>query len=112
MLDYLYSTKDLVISFTAYSSTNVDVYLKATSFSLHAYSDALFADAKDRTSTSSYLFKFVGGTICHRLSKQKLVTTLTIQAEYVVSGVREQGEALRRTACTIYTVPHTMINVH
>jgi hypothetical protein len=25
---------------------------------------------------------------------------------------REQGKALRDTACTIYTVPHTMINVY
>jgi hypothetical protein len=26
--------------------------------------------------------------------------------------VREQGEALRQIACTIYTVPHTMIDVN
>jgi hypothetical protein len=83
VLNYLYSTKDLVISFTTYSSTTVDVYLKALSFSLHAYSDALFADAKDCKSTSSYLFKFVGSIICYCLSKQKLVTTLTTKAEYV-----------------------------
>jgi hypothetical protein len=25
---------------------------------------------------------------------------------------RERGEALRGTACTIYTVPQTMINIH
>jgi len=83
VLDYLYSTKDLVMSFTAHSSTNVDVYSKATSFDLHAYSDASFADAEDRKSTSGYLFKFAGGTICHRSSKQKLVTTSTTEAEYV-----------------------------
>jgi hypothetical protein len=83
VLDYLYSTKDLVISFTAHSSTTVDVYLKATSFGLHAYSDTLFADAEDRKSTSGYLFKFAGSTICHCLSKQKLVTTSTSEAEYV-----------------------------
>jgi hypothetical protein len=83
VLDYLYSTKDLVISFTAYSSTTVDVYLKALSFSLYAYSDALFTDAKDCKSTSSYLFKFASSTICYRSTKQKLVTTLTTKAEYV-----------------------------
>jgi hypothetical protein len=83
VLDYLYSTKDLIISFTTYSSTNVDVYLKALSFSLHAYSDALFADAKDCKSTSSYLFKFASSIICYCSTKQKLVTTLTTKAEYV-----------------------------
>jgi hypothetical protein len=71
------------MSFTAHSSTTVDMYLKATSFRLHAYSDALFADAEDRRSTSSYLFKFTGGTICYCSSKQKLVTTSTTEAKYV-----------------------------
>jgi hypothetical protein len=67
--DYLYSTKDLIISFTAYSSTTVDVYLKAISFSLHAYSNALFIDAEDYKSTLGYLFKFVGSIIYYYLSK-------------------------------------------
>jgi hypothetical protein len=70
------------MSFTAYSA-NVDVYSKATGFGLHAYSDASFADAEDCKSTSGYLFKFAGGTVCHRSSKQKLVTTSTTEAEYV-----------------------------
>jgi hypothetical protein len=83
VLDYLYSTKDLVISFTAYSSANANVYLKAISFSLYAYSNALFADAKNCKSTSSYLFKFASSTICYCSSKQKLVTTLTTKAKYV-----------------------------
>lgn len=93
VLDYLYSTKDLVMSFTAHSSANVDVYSKATSFGLHAYSDASFADAEDRKSTSGYLFKFVGGTICHRSSKQKLVTTSSTEAEYVgLTYCRQKGD--------------------
>jgi hypothetical protein len=50
---------------------------------LCAYSDASFADAKDRKSTSGYLFKFASGTICYKLCKQKLITTLTTKAEYV-----------------------------
>jgi hypothetical protein len=83
VLDYLYSTKDLVISFTAYSSTTVDVYLKALSFSLHAYSDALFANVENYKSTLGYLFKFAGSTICYCLSKQKLITTSTTKAEYI-----------------------------
>ncbi|KAI1516674.1 hypothetical protein Ptr86124_003611 [Pyrenophora tritici-repentis] len=50
---------------------------------LHGYSDASFADGEDRKSTSGYLFKLAGGTICHKSVKQKLVTTSTTEAEYV-----------------------------
>jgi hypothetical protein len=59
------------------------VYLKAISFSLHTYSNALFIDAEDYKSTLGYLFKFVGSTIYYYLSKQKLIITLTTKAEYV-----------------------------
>ena len=41
---------------------------------LHGYSDAAFADAADRKLTSSYIYK---------LSKQLILTTSTIEAEYV-----------------------------
>jgi hypothetical protein len=40
-------------------------------------------NGKQGKSTSGYLFKFVGGTICHKSSKQRLVTTSTTEAEYV-----------------------------
>jgi hypothetical protein len=84
VLDYLYTTKDLVMRFAALASELAfDVYSKTTNLSLYAYSDALFADAKDRKSTLGYLFKFAGGTICHRSCKQKLVTTSTTKAKYV-----------------------------
>jgi hypothetical protein len=92
VVDYLYSTKALTMGYQAPASTPdlaIDVYCKASSPSppgnlgLHAYSDASFADAEDRKSTSGYLFKLAGGTVCHRSSKQKLVTTSTTEAEYV-----------------------------
>jgi hypothetical protein len=84
VLDYLYTTKDLVMRFAApVSELAFDVYSKTTNLGLHAYSDASFADAEDRKSTSGYLFKFAGGTVCHRSCKQKLVTTSTTEAEYV-----------------------------
>jgi hypothetical protein len=92
VVDYLYSTKALTIGYQALASTPdlaIDVYCKALSPSplgnlgLHAYSDASFADAKDRKSTSGYLFKLAGGTVCYHSSKQKLVTTSTTEAEYV-----------------------------
>jgi hypothetical protein len=50
---------------------------------LHAYSDASFADAKNRKLTLGYLFKLAGSTVCYRSSKQKLVTTSTTKAKYV-----------------------------
>jgi hypothetical protein len=92
VVDYLFTTKDLVMGYQAPasgSSVDIDVYSKAsapsppTNLGLHAYSDASFADAEDRKSTSGYLFKLAGGTVCHRSSKQKLVTTSTTEAEYV-----------------------------
>jgi phosphopantetheinyl transferase (holo-ACP synthase) len=68
------------------SNLSIDVFSKALSnqdLGLCAYSDASFADAEDRKSTSGYLFKFAGGTICYKSCKQKLITTLTTKAEYV-----------------------------
>jgi hypothetical protein len=84
VLDYLYTTKDLVMRFaTLVSKLAFNVYSKTTNLSLYAYSDALFADAKDCKSTLGYLFKFASGTICYCLCKQKLVTTSTTKAKYV-----------------------------
>jgi hypothetical protein len=73
------------------TALTLDIYLKASPTSpthdqdlgLHAYSNASFADAEDCKSTSGYLFKFAGSTICHKSSKQRLVTTSTTEAEYV-----------------------------
>jgi hypothetical protein len=89
IVDYLYTYKELAMTFNASptsSDLSIDVFSKASSnqdLSLCAYSDASFADAEDRKSTSGYLFKFAGGTICYKLCKQKLITTLTTKAEYV-----------------------------
>jgi hypothetical protein len=72
------------MKFVANSSLNFDIYLTSSpSLSLEAFSDASFADAENPKSTSGYLFKFAGGTICHRSLKQKLDTTSTTEAEYV-----------------------------
>jgi hypothetical protein len=89
IVDYLYTYKELVMTFEALpalSHLSIDVFSKASSLQdlgLCAYSDASFADAEDRKSTSGYLFKFAGGTICHKSCKQKLITTSTTEAEYV-----------------------------
>jgi hypothetical protein len=84
VLNYLYTTKDLVMQFAALvGKLAFDIYSKTTNLSLYAYSNALFADAKDCKSMSSYLFKFAGGTVYYYLCKQKLITTSTTKAEYV-----------------------------
>jgi hypothetical protein len=90
IVDYLSATKDLVMAFAVpkgLSNLTIDVFLKALPYQpglgLHAYSDAAFADTEDRKSTSGYLFKFAGGTICYKSCKQNLVTTSTTKAKYV-----------------------------
>jgi hypothetical protein len=66
VLDYLYTTKNLVMKFAADSSLNFNIYSTSSpSLGLEAFSNASFADAEDRKSTSGYLFKFAGSTICH-----------------------------------------------
>jgi len=50
---------------------------------LHGYSDAAFTDAVDRKLTSGYIYKLVGSLVSHKLSKQLILTTSTIEAEYV-----------------------------
>jgi hypothetical protein len=60
VLDYLYTTEDLVMPFAApVGELAFHIYSKTTNLGLHTYSDASFADAEDRKSTSGYLFKFV-----------------------------------------------------
>jgi hypothetical protein len=92
IVDYLYTYKSLVMRYEAPADASdlaVKFYSKTSAphadsnLGLYAYSDASFADAEDCKSTSSYLFKFAGGTICHKSSKQRLVTTSTTEAEYV-----------------------------
>jgi hypothetical protein len=58
VLDYLYTSKDLLMRFAApVDQLAFDVYSKTTNLGLHAYSDASFADDEDRKSTSGYLFE-------------------------------------------------------
>jgi hypothetical protein len=63
--------------------SKASLLLLLTNLGLYTYSNALFTNAKDCKSTSRYLFKLAGSTICYRSSKQKLVTTLTTKAKYV-----------------------------
>jgi hypothetical protein len=78
IVNYLYTYKSLVMRYEAPADASdlaVKFYLKTSApytnsnLSLYTYSDASFADAEDRKSTSSYLFKFAGGTIYYKSSK-------------------------------------------
>jgi hypothetical protein len=68
------------------SNLSISIFSKVSphqDLGLYVYSDASFADAEDRKSTSGYLFKSAGGTFCHTSCKQCLVTTSATGAEYV-----------------------------
>lgn len=75
VVDYLYTCKDLAMAFKAPPDSPtlfVNVFSKTSpqpDLGLHAYSDASFADAEYRKSTSGYLFKLAGGTFCHKSRK-------------------------------------------
>ena len=43
----------------------------------------MFADAVDRKLTSGYIYKLAGGLVSHKLSKQLILITLTIEAKYI-----------------------------
>jgi hypothetical protein len=51
---------------------------------LYGYSDAAFANLVDRKLTSGYIYKLVGGPVSHKSSKQLILTTSIMEAEYVV----------------------------
>jgi hypothetical protein len=70
---YLQGTKDLMLT-----------YRRSDSLEIKGYSDADYAgDRDDRKSTSGYIFTLVGGAISWRSSKQELVATSTMYAEFI-----------------------------
>jgi len=44
----------------------------------------VFANAVNRKLTFGYIYKLAGSLVSHKLSKQLILTTSTIEAEYVV----------------------------
>jgi hypothetical protein len=71
---HLQGTKDLMLT-----------YRRSDSLEIKGYSDADYAgDRDDRKSTSGYIFTLAGGAISWRSSKQELVATSTIYAEFIV----------------------------
>lgn len=101
VLQYYSGTKNLGIEFKAPPNQrlDVDLFVQARFYGLnfHGYSDAAFADAADRKSTSGYVFKLAGGTISHKSGKQSILTTSTTEAEYVaMTYAAKEATWLRR----------------
>ena len=72
-LRYAQGTKDLMLK-----------YRKSDTLEIKGYSDADYAgDRDDRKSTSGYVFTLAGGAISWRSSKQELVATSTMYAEFI-----------------------------
>jgi hypothetical protein len=74
IINYLKATKALILKFQTTPRDELSIDMFATSgtshhLNLHGYSDASFADASDRKSTSGYLFKLAVGAICHKSVK-------------------------------------------
>jgi hypothetical protein len=72
-LRYLQGTTGLVLT-----------YRRSDTLEIIGYSDADYAgDRDDRKSTSGYVFTLAGGAISWRSSKQELVATSTMYAEFI-----------------------------
>jgi hypothetical protein len=72
-LRYVQGTKDLML-----------IYRRSDSLEIRGYSDADFAgDKDDRKSTSGYVFTLAKGAISWRSSKQTLVASSTMYAEFI-----------------------------
>ena len=72
-LRYAQGTKDLMLT-----------YRRSDSLEIRGYSDANFVgDKDDRKSTSGYMFTLAGGAILWRSSKQTIVASSTMYAEFI-----------------------------
>src|SRR3954470_24283899 len=70
---YVQGTKDLMLT-----------YKSSDSLEIKGYSDADFAgDKDDRKSTSGYVFTLAGGAISWKSSKQSIVVSSTMYAEFI-----------------------------
>ena len=72
-LHYLQGTKGLMLT-----------YRRSDSLHIEGYSDSDFVgDVDDRKSTSSYVFTLAGGAISWKSSKQTIIASSTMYAEFV-----------------------------
>lgn len=76
----------------------VCLYFGNSSTMMEAYTNLdMLGDLNQRSSTSTYLFTFVGGSISYKSNLQKYVTLSTIEIEYIAST-----EACKEMLCLKY----------
>lgn len=75
VLRYIKGTTDFGIYYTTSENRNESV--------LTAYADADWANSIDRKSTSGYLYKLYGNTICWATKKQSTVALSSTEAEFI-----------------------------
>ncbi|XP_039135092.1 secreted RxLR effector protein 161-like [Dioscorea cayenensis subsp. rotundata] len=95
ILRYLKGTKDYMLT-----------YKRVENLELIGYTDSDFAScADDRKSTSGYIFTLACGVISWKSSKQTLVTSSTMQAEFVACfGAATQAVWLRNLIAQMFIV--------
>lgn len=80
-----------VLRYLQKTKSHMLVYRKVDKLELVGYTDSDFAGnfPKSNKSTSGYVFMLAGGAVSWKTEKQKLISTSTMQAEYVAvySGV-------------------------
>jgi hypothetical protein len=71
--------------------------------SLEGYSDASYAEEKDRKSISGYVFKQAGAAITWRSSKQDIVAQSSMESEYIgLSEAGKEAKWLRKLQAEIF----------
>ncbi|XP_043700128.1 secreted RxLR effector protein 161-like [Telopea speciosissima] len=86
VLRYLKRTRDYML-----------IYIRVRALQLVGFSDSDFAGCQDdRKSTSGYIFLMAGGTVSWKSTKQRMITSSTMQAEFVACyGAATQAVWLR-----------------
>lgn len=88
LLEYLFATKEYAIQYEE-GDMEVRAFL--------CYSDASFADNKDRKSSQGWIMTLFGGPIAWKASKQATVTTSSTEAELLaLSETTKEAMYLRR----------------
>lgn len=93
-IQYLYGTRQLGIQF---NNRQLNSQLDNDSSELAVYTDASFADNKDRKSSQGYLITLFGGPIAWKSGKQDTITTSSTEAELLaLTAVAKEAIATLR----------------
>ena len=80
---------------------------------LYGYSNTAFANLVNRKLTSSYIYKLVGGPVLYKLSKQLILITSTIEAEYIaIMYTAKEALWLRRLLTNLGYTGKDLLLIH